>query len=65
MCGKVDEGEEDGARLLHAEESVERPFSVELEDFFGVCNTFVGNYVLTGIITLRGAVPDEESMKQR
>jgi len=32
VTGVVEEGEEDGKGLLHAEEAVEWPFAVELDD---------------------------------
>lgn len=62
MCEEVDEGEEDREGLLHAQETVERPFPVELDDFFAFGNAFVGNYVLAGVVAFGRAVPEEKAM---
>jgi len=48
---EVEEGEEDGEGLLHAEEAVERPLAVELHDGFRGCDALVGDYVLAGVVT--------------
>lgn len=47
---EVEEGEEDGEGLLHAEEAVEGPFAVELDDGFGGSDALVGDYVLAGVV---------------
>jgi len=64
VCEEIDEGEEYGEGLLHAEETVEWPFPVELEDWLGVGNTLVGDYVLAGVVAFGGAVPKEELMEE-
>ena len=51
MREEVEEGEEDGEGLLHAEEAVERPLAVELHDGFRGCDALVGDYVLAGVVT--------------
>lgn len=62
----VEEGEEDGEGLLHAEEAVEGPFAVELDDGGGarvrrvVGEAGVGYDVLAGVVAFGGAVPEEE-----
>lgn len=65
MHEEIDEGEEDGEGLLHAEESVERPFSVELKDGLRVGDTLIGDYVLAGVVAFGGAVPEQEFMEER
>jgi hypothetical protein len=47
---------------LHAEEAVERPLAVELHDGFRGCDALVGDYVLAGVVTFRGAIPEEQAM---
>ena len=62
---EVEEGEEDGGRLLHAQEAVERPFAVELEDGLKVGGfageAAGGGYVLAGVVAFGGAGPEEEA----
>lgn len=66
MGEQVHQGEKDGSWLLHAEEAVEGPFSVELHDGFEVWwvagEAVVGYDVLTSVIAFGGAVPEEETM---
>lgn len=62
MREEIEEGEEDGEGFLHAEESVEGPFSVELNDWLRGFNARVGYYMLTGIIAFGGTSPEEKSM---
>jgi len=64
VCEEVEEGEEDGEGLLHAEEAVEGPFAVELDDGFGFEDARVGDYVLAGVIAFRGTVPEEEAVEE-
>jgi len=64
MGEAIDEREKDREGLLHAEEAVERPFPVELEDAFGIGNALIGDYVLAGVVALSGTVPKEEFMKK-
>jgi hypothetical protein len=47
---EVEEREEDGEGLLHAEEAVEGPFPMELDDFYIGCDALVGDYVLAGVV---------------
>jgi hypothetical protein len=62
---EVEEREEDGEGFLHAQEAIERPFAVELEDRFAVRGIAgladVGYDVLAGVVALGGAVPEEET----
>lgn len=68
MRQKVEQREDDGEGLLHAEKAVEWPFAVELEDWFTVGRfageALVGDDVLAGIIAFGGAVPEEEAVLQ-
>lgn len=68
MGQEVEQREDDGKRLLHAQETVERPFAVELEDRFAVGRfareAFVSDDMLAGVITFGGAVPEEEAVLQ-
>ncbi len=57
MGEKVEEGEEDREGLLHAQETVEGPFAVELDDGFIVRDALVSDYVLAGVVAFGGAVP--------
>jgi hypothetical protein len=59
---EVEEGEEDGEGLLHAEEAVEGPFAMELHDGFGGCDALVGDYVLAGVVAFRWAIPEEQAV---
>lgn len=56
--GEVAEGPEDAQRLLHAEEAVEGPFSVELDDGMAGGDTASCNDVLALVIAFAGAVPE-------
>lgn len=66
VCEKVHEAEDDAKGLLHAQETVEGPFTVELEDWFAVRRVAgeacVCYDVLTGVVAFRGAVPEEETV---
>lgn len=61
----VKEAEDDGERLLHAEEAVKGPFSVELEDRLTVGGftslTLVRNYVLADVVAFCWTVPEKEA----
>jgi hypothetical protein len=61
---EVEEREEDGERLLHAEEAVERPFPVELDDSYTSRDALVGDYVLAGVVAFCWAVPEKEAMEE-
>ncbi|KFY23002.1 hypothetical protein V493_06164 [Pseudogymnoascus sp. VKM F-4281 (FW-2241)] len=58
--GVVEEGEDDGEGLLHAEDAVEGPFAVELDDGEGrvLRDAQVGDYVLAGVVAFGGAGPE-------
>ena len=66
MSQEVEQREDDGEWFLHAEETVERPFAVELEDWLAVgrfaSEAFVGDDVLAGVVAFGGTVPEEETM---
>jgi hypothetical protein len=51
---KIEQRKDDGKGFLHAEETVEGPFAVELEDRFSVgrfaSKAFIGDDVLTGVV---------------
>lgn len=64
MCEEVEEGEEDGEGLLHAQDAVEGPFAVELYDGLGLSDSVVGDYVLAGIVAFRWTVPKEKLMEE-
>lgn len=61
----VEEAEDDGEGLLHAQESVEGPFAVELEDGLTVWRvagfSLVGYDVLADVVALRRARPQKEA----
>ena len=63
---EVEEGEDDAEGFLHAEETIEGPFAVELEDRLAVgwvaSEARVGDDVLAGVVAFRRAVPEEETM---
>ena len=63
MCEEVKEGEEDREGFLHAEETVEGPFAVELHDGCGGGDAFGGDYVLAGVVAFLGAGPEEETVE--
>ena len=60
------EGEDHGEGLLHAEEAVEGPFAVELQDRLSVGwvprQARVGYDVLAGVVAFGGAGPEEEAV---
>ena len=61
---KIEEGEEDGKRLLHAHKAVEGPFPVKLDNVDGSCNALIGDYVLAGIVAFGRAVPEKETEEE-
>ena len=61
---EVAEGEEDAEGLLHAEEAVEGPLAVELDDGEVGGDPFVGDDVLAGVVAFAGAGPEEETVKE-
>jgi hypothetical protein len=61
---EVEEREEDGEGLLHAQEAVEGPFAVELHDRFRGRDALVGDDVLAGIVAFCWAVPEEELVEE-
>jgi len=61
---KVKEGEEDREGLLHAQEAIEWPFPVELDDSLVGCDALVGDYVLTCVVAFGRACPKEEAMEK-
>jgi hypothetical protein len=61
---EVEEREEDGEGLLHAEEAVEGPFPVELDYFYISCDALVGDYVLAGVVAFCWAVPEKEAVEE-
>lgn len=58
VCEEVEKGEEDGEWLLHAQEAVEGPFAMELDDRFGGCYALVGDDVLTCVVAFLFAGPE-------
>ena len=66
MCQEVEEREEDRGRLLHAQEAVEGPFAVVLDDGLEVGRVageaLFGYDVLAGVVAFGGAVPEEEAV---
>lgn len=62
MSEEVEEGEEHGEGLLHAEEAVEGPFAVELFDGEGGGGALVRYYVLADVVAFGWAVPEEETV---
>jgi hypothetical protein len=64
MGEEVEEREEDGKGLLHAEEAVEGPFPVELDDSYIGCDALVGNYVLAGVVAFCWAIPEKEAVEE-
>lgn len=66
VCEEVEEREEDAGWLLYAGEAVERPFAVELEDRLKIWwvagKARMRGDVLTCVIALGGAVPEEETV---
>lgn len=60
MREEVQQGEEDGEGLLHAEEAVEGPFAVELNDGFQGGDACIGDDVLAGVVAFGSAIPEEK-----
>jgi hypothetical protein len=61
---EVAEGPEDAEGLLHAEEAVEGPLAVELDDGLAGLDAAVGDDVLAAVVALAGAVPEEEAVEE-
>lgn len=61
---EIGEGEEHAEGLLHAQEAVEWPFAVELDDVLAGLDAAICDYVLTGVVAFAGAVPEEEAMEK-
>lgn len=57
MREEIEEREEDAERLLHAEEAIEGPFPVELDDLLVCGDPDVGYDVLAGVVAFGWAVP--------
>jgi hypothetical protein len=49
---------------LHAQEAVERPFSVKLDDRLGGSDALFGDYVLAGIVTFSWAIPEKQAAQE-
>lgn len=64
MREEVCEGEDDRAGFLHAQDTHERPFAVELEDGLRGIDALGGDDVLAGVVAFRGAVPEEETVEE-
>lgn len=64
VCKEVEQGEEDGEWLLHAQEAVERPLAVELHNGYLVGDALCRDYVLAGVIALGRAVPEQEAVEE-
>lgn len=66
MGEEVEEAEEDGGGLLHAEEAVEGPFAVVLHNRVQegrvAGEALGGGDVLAGVVAFGGAVPEEEAV---
>lgn len=58
---EIANGEEHGEGLLHAEEAVEGPFAVELDDVEAGGDAGGGDDVLAGVVAFGGTVPEEEA----
>lgn len=65
MCPEISKGPQNTQGLLHAEETVERPFAMKLYDGEAFLDSARGNDMLTGVIALTGASPEEEAMEER
>lgn len=57
----IEDGEEDGEGLLHAEQPFERPFTMELLNFVAVHDARGGYRALAGIVAFGGAGPEEKA----
>lgn len=64
MRQEIKEGEEDGEGLLHAQEAIEWPFPVELDNFIICCDALIGDYVLACVVAFGRARPKEEAMEE-
>lgn len=62
---EVAEGEEHGEGLLHAEEAVEGPFTVELHHWLVAGEAGGGDDVLAGVVAFGGAGPEQEAEVER
>lgn len=62
---EVAEGEEHGEGLLHAEEAVEGPFTVELHHWLVAGEADGGDDVLAGVVAFGGAGPEQEAEVER
>ena len=65
MGPEVGEGEEDREGLLHAEDAVEGPLAVELDNGAVGFQPSGGRGVLAEVVALGGAVPEEEAAMER
>lgn len=69
MSQEVEQREDDGEGLLHAEETVKGPFAMKLKDGLTIGRfageAFVGDDVLAGIVAFGGTVPQEEAVLER
>lgn len=61
----IENGEENGEGLLHAEQPFERPFTVELLNFVAVHDARGGHRALAGIVAFGGAGPEEKAEVKR
>jgi hypothetical protein len=57
---EVEKGEENGERLLHAQEAVEGPFTMKLYDWLRGSYALVGDNVLASIVAFGSAIPEEK-----
>ena len=65
---EVEEGEEDGEGLLHAQEAVEGPFAVELHDrvWQGIIGEApLGDDMLAYVVAVALAIPEQEPVVER
>jgi hypothetical protein len=56
---EIAEGPKDAEGFLHAEEAIEGPFPVELDDGLVMGDTVLGYDVLAGVIAFARACPKE------
>lgn len=64
MRPQVAEGKQHAEGLLHAEEAVERPFPVELDDGEGGGHATGCDDVLARVVTLGGAIPEHQAVEE-
>lgn len=64
MRPEVADREEHGEGLLHADEAVKGPFTVELDNGEVGGDARAGDDVLAGVVAFGGAVPEEEAAGQ-